>query len=112
MKKRLLVITALLGCGCARADVLALPQAAEVPAPTATLPDKGMSMEAVMRAYGAPQRRYPAVGGDSPKQPPITRWDYESFSVFFEYRHVIDAVAPAAPAPIARHDGLVTPAQP
>jgi len=41
--------------------------------------------------------RHPTVG-----KPPITRWDYPSFSVFFEHDRVIHAVAPAntAPAPI------------
>ena len=29
----------------------------------------------------------PAVG-----QPPITRWDFADYSVFFEYQHVIHAV--------------------
>ena len=37
--------------------------------------------------FGAPEQKHPAVG-----KPPITRWDYPSFSVYFEYDHVIDAV--------------------
>jgi hypothetical protein len=28
-----------------------------------------------------------------PGQPPITRWDYAGFAVFFEHDRVIDAVA-------------------
>ena len=31
--------------------------------------------------------------GGAPKHPPITRWDYEGFSVYFEHQHVIHAVA-------------------
>jgi hypothetical protein len=43
--------------------------------------------------YGAPSQRYEAVG-----QPPITRWVYPSFVVYFEYSHVVHAVAVNAPA--------------
>ncbi len=54
-------------------------------------PARGMSMEAVEEKFGAPGTRHEAVGS-----PPITRWDYPDFSVFFEYRHVIHAVAKAS----------------
>lgn len=92
---------------CAHADVLAVPQAAA--ATTAVLPAKGSSMASVNREFGAPKVRHPAVGGDSPKHPPITRWDYESFSVFFENQHVVDAVRPDAPTPIAHREDLTSP---
>ena len=46
-----------------------------------------------------------AVGGASPQQPPITRWDYNGFAVIFERDRVVDAVAtsgePPSPAPAA-----------
>ena len=41
----------------------------------------------VKRVVGAPSRRHAAVG-----QPPITRWDYPGFSVYFEYDKVINSV--------------------
>ena len=50
-------------------------------------PARGQTMSAVEAKFGAPQTRHAAVG-----QPPITRWDYPSFSVFFEHDRVIDAV--------------------
>ena len=50
-------------------------------------PSRGMTMSAVEKRFGAPTSRPPAVG-----QPPITRWDYPGFSVFFEYDRVIHAV--------------------
>jgi hypothetical protein len=50
-------------------------------------PGRGMSMKAVEAKFGAPLERHAAVG-----KPPITRWDYSGFAVFFEYEHVIDAV--------------------
>jgi hypothetical protein len=33
------------------------------------------------------------VGGSAVEQPPITRWDYPAFSVYFEHDRVIHAVA-------------------
>jgi hypothetical protein len=92
---------------CAHADVLAMPEPAS--AIDTQLPAKGSSMASVSREYGAPKLRHPAVGGDSPKHPPITRWDYETFSVFFENQHVVDAVRPDAATPIAHREDL-TPA--
>jgi hypothetical protein len=52
-----------------------------------------MSMTAVEQAYGAPSQRRGPVGGSVAEQPPITRWDYPSFSVYFENDLVIHAVA-------------------
>ena len=50
-------------------------------------PRGGMTMQAVEMRYGAPQERHAAVG-----QPPITRWDYASFTVYFENDRVIHTV--------------------
>jgi hypothetical protein len=61
------------------------------PAPAArvpgTLPDRGQSMAAVEARFGAPASRSAAVG-----QPPITRWSYPNFTVYFEYDHVVHTV--------------------
>ena len=70
------------------------------------LPGKGMTKSAVAREFGPPMKKHAPVGGGSRAQPPITRWDYESFSVFFEYNHVVDAVVLGNPEPIAVYDGL------
>jgi len=56
-------------------------------------PRAGMSMTAVESAYGAPAERRGPVGGSAIEQPPITRWDYPSFSVYFEHDRVIHSVA-------------------
>jgi hypothetical protein len=56
-------------------------------------PKPGMSMTAVESAYGAPLERHSPVGGSVAEQPPITRWDYAAFSVYFEHERVIHAVA-------------------
>lgn len=97
-----LLLTAIL-LPCAHAEVLTLP----TPAGTEPqLPARGSSMAAVSELYGEPRQRHAAVGGDSPKHPPITRWDYQTFSVFFENRHVVDAVRPDAPTPVAHREDL------
>ena len=72
----------------------------------AQLPTKGSAKGDVERDYGTPMVKHAKVGGSSRQQPPITRWDYPGFSVFFEYDHVVDAVQRNNPAPIHVHDGL------
>lgn len=86
-------------CGLAVAPSFAQNlQMAETPAAEARaeLPTRGMSMAQVEARFGAPTERYAAVG-----QPPITRWVYPGFVVYFEYQHVVHAVAsrgaPATP---------------
>ena len=51
-------------------------------------PARGITMTAVEAKFGSPANRHAAVG-----TPPITRWDYPGFVVFFERERVIDAVA-------------------
>ncbi|MGL4318729.1 MAG: phosphodiesterase [Pseudomonas sp.] len=51
------------------------------------LPRLGESRHAVLERYGLADEEHAPVG-----QPPITRWDYRTFSVYFEYDHVIDSV--------------------
>ncbi|MDR2216171.1 MAG: hypothetical protein LBE59_10080 [Nevskiaceae bacterium] len=55
---------------------------------TVQVPQRGSSMSSVEARFGQPLSRHATVG-----QPPITRWDYDGFSVYFEYSHVIHAVA-------------------
>jgi hypothetical protein len=104
-------------CAAANADNLSMPQTAEeattvtmsVPAAAPSmpaLPSKGQTMAEVSKKFGQPRIRHAAVGGGQPKQPPITRWDYGDFSVFFEHSHVIDAVVPNRPAEIHHKDEL------
>jgi hypothetical protein len=66
------------------------------------VPKRGLTMDEVEKRFGAPVTRHPAVGGSSPQQPPITRWDYNAFSVVFERDRVIDAVVTGgSPSPAA-----------
>ena len=50
-------------------------------------PVRGMTAENVESRFGAPEVKVAPVG-----DPPITRWEYKDFVVFFEYDRVIHAV--------------------
>lgn len=81
--------TAWLACapGLAGADELLIQAVESAQSTAAERPARGTSMDSVAKRWGEPQGRQPAVG-----KPPITRWDYPGFIVYFEYNHVIDAV--------------------
>lgn len=61
-------------------------------AESANLPSRGMRMADVEARFGAPQQKRTPVGGDRPQHPPITRWVYPAFSVYFEHDRVVSAV--------------------
>lgn len=88
----------------ARADVVAMPEGDRYE--LVNMPQKGSTMRSVQQQFGAPEKKYAAVGGGSKRQPPITRWDYAAFSVFFEHGHVIDAVVPGRPPALQRTEEL------
>ncbi|MDE2092065.1 MAG: hypothetical protein KGJ08_09250, partial [Gammaproteobacteria bacterium] len=63
-----------------------------------TMPVRGMSMENVEHIFGAPQEKLPAVPDPSNKlHPPITRWVYPEYVVYFEYNLVIHTVVKEHP---------------
>lgn len=72
----------------------------------ANLPKRGASMKEVEAQFGVAPQKYPAVGGGSKSTPPITRWQYDNFNVYFENDHVVNAVLNKAspleigPAPV------------
>jgi hypothetical protein len=51
-------------------------------------PTRGMTQASVEANFGAPTATRAAVG-----DPPISRWEYAGFVVFFEYDRVIHAVS-------------------
>lgn len=83
----ILLFAALLSLSVARADTLVIEGLEQAKATAANRPARGMSMNAVSARWGNPVTKLAAVG-----QPPITRWEYGDFIVYFEYDHVIDAV--------------------
>ena len=84
-----LVVT-LAAPGVRAQDNLAMPQAAPV---AANGPTRGLTMAEVESRYGAPASKLDAIG-----QPPITRWVYPGFVVYFEYDRVIHSVDQADPS--------------
>ena len=75
----------LLAAGMAQADVLILDEVRQVE--RMDLPKNGQSMQAIESQYGHPAKQHNAVG-----EPPITRWDYASYSVYFEHELVLFSV--------------------
>jgi len=50
-------------------------------------PRRGMSMDTVETKWGQPVSKRGGIG-----DPPISRWEYSTFVVYFEYGNVIHAV--------------------
>ena len=85
--KLTLALAALWGT-LATAETIVVNDQVQVRPSAVDRPARGVTMTVVEAKFGAPQTRHAAVGS-----PPITRWDYAGFSVFFEHDRVIDAVA-------------------
>ena len=88
----LLLCACLALAGAAQADTLRIPVGEQAGSQHPPLPQRGASFDSVTARWGEPSRRHAAVG-----QPPITRWDYPGFSVYFEYDKVIDSVRQHTP---------------
>lgn len=88
----LVLTAALCASASAHADVLQIPLGQQAAGQHQSLPQRGTSTSQVQRLHGEPITRHAAVG-----QPPITRWDYPGYSVYFEYDHVIQAVRQHTP---------------
>lgn len=66
--------------------------------PPSVLPTRGMDMANVEHIYGPPLQKLPPVPAKgTPHHPPITRWVYPNFVVYFEYNHVVHSVTKAHP---------------
>ena len=86
-KLRILTFFALfLGAfGTSTADTLEMEGLA--PASDSARPSRGTTAASVESRFGAPESKQAPVG-----DPPISRWVYKDFVVFFEYDRVIHAV--------------------
>jgi hypothetical protein len=74
--------------GVAMADTIVIDDQVQVRDSAIEKPKRGVTMTEVEAKFGAPVTKHDAVGS-----PPITRWDYAGFSVFFEHDRVIHAVS-------------------
>jgi hypothetical protein len=90
MKTRSLVVLVCLlaPAGAAVAETLVVDDQVQMRPSGVERPNRGATMQSVEQKFGQPNQRHATVG-----QPPITRWDYAGFSVFFEKDRVIHAVA-------------------
>jgi len=78
------------------ADMIPTPDGIAVKSSDVATPARGMTMEQVASKFGAPLNKLAAVG-----TPPISRWEYPGFVVYFEGDHVIHCVVGSTPAPSA-----------
>jgi hypothetical protein len=99
MSHRTLLISAVLAAGAslaglAQADIIAVDSGIAVRDSNGIAPARGMTMSQVTTKFGAPVSKVPAIGN-----PPISRWEYPSFVVYFEHDHVIHSVVSGSAAP-------------
>jgi hypothetical protein len=88
---------AILFAGPACADTLLMDNVQS--APQMVMPQRGMSMDTVRAEFGNPVTEHaPVPTNDGPLHPPITRWDYDGYSVFFENSTVLHSVVTPAQA--------------
>jgi hypothetical protein len=93
MDYRTLMIAAACASGLAgfaqpsRADLIATDNGIAVKQSEAATPTRGMTMNQVASKFGEPVTKVPAVG-----KPPIARWEYPGYVVYFEQDHVIHSV--------------------
>jgi hypothetical protein len=81
--RNLIAVAAIAAASLVHADTLLIKRTEQ----TGSMPRRGASMAQIETQFGAPAKKHAAIG-----RPPITRWDYPGFSVYFEYKHVIDSV--------------------
>jgi len=87
MRYRYLLLAAVLASGLAGAETIAVDSGIAVKESDVVTPARGMSMDQVATKFGAPVTKVPAVG-----KPPISRWEYPGFVVYFEADRVIHSV--------------------
>jgi hypothetical protein len=90
MRQQALMIAFLLTApvfGSVRAETVAVDNGIAVKDSGLATPTRGMTMTQVAAQFGAPETKIPPVG-----KPPISRWEYPGFVVYFENDHVIHSV--------------------
>ncbi len=76
-----------LAAATAAADTLLIENVRQSREMSQQLPARGATMTTVESRFGTPAELDPAVG-----DPPIARWDYPGFVVYFEHDRVIHTV--------------------
>ena len=94
MRYRNLLLAAAFASGLAAAATVAVDNGIAVKESDMATPTRGMTMNQVAAKFGAPVTKVPAIG-----KPPISRWEYPGFIVYFEADHVIHSVVPSDTVP-------------
>lgn len=95
MKIRIVLMTIIAGMALAMqvtADDLLINKVDKDRAADGTRPDRGMQMDAVLASFGEPVSRQAPVG-----DPPIARWEYADYIVYFEGDTVLHSVKKRQP---------------
>ncbi|HEY5654884.1 MAG TPA: hypothetical protein VIS04_03535 [Woeseiaceae bacterium] len=90
MAKVASIVILALACGMAgtaSADVLQMGETPYAAFEDSGKPGRGMTKDSVRSSFGSPEKQMDPVG-----DPPISRWEYAEFVVYFEYDRVIHAV--------------------
>jgi len=85
MTRKVLTLILLLVAPLLQADVLLIEQVRQ--AERMTVPENGQTQADVEARFGTPLGKRSPVG-----DPPISRWDYEHWNVYFEYDRVLFTV--------------------
>ena len=97
MRYRNLLLAAAFASGLATAATIAIDNGIAVKESDMATPTRGMTMNQVAAKFGAPVTKVPAIG-----KPPISRWEYPGFVVYFEADHVIHSVVPNGTVPASQ----------
>jgi len=87
MKSRTILLCLLMAATSVSAEVVNMANSDAGTSTQAGTPRRGTSQAGVAARFGEPKQRMAAVG-----QPPISRWVYDQFTVYFEGDRVIHAV--------------------
>ncbi len=91
MKNTIIIIALISFAFCTHAEVLIIERINNTQ--NIEVPTKGMSMNQVTQQFGKPDVTNEAVG-----EPPISKWKYDDFTVYFERTWVISSVINKASA--------------
>ena len=94
MRYRNLLLAAVFASGIAGAATVAVDNGIAVKESDLATPNRGMTMSQVAAKFGTPVTKLPAVG-----KPPISRWEYPGFVVYFEADYVIHSVVSDSTVP-------------
>ena len=88
LRKALPILLSFAAFAVALADTLLNQSVQQDEATRSERPASGLTKAQVEARFGAPTRMVAAVG-----DPPISRWEYPTFTVYFEHERVIHSVA-------------------